>query len=326
MYNLEDSISNISNNHYHYLISLQNVNGVGMSYKYINQKNTFEPCLCVLVENKVNSKFLPSNNIIPKKYMGIKTDVIAIGKVSIENDIPTKIPFKFRPLEIGCSISLKAISSISGTMCCIVKKTKRKFFSTTTSYYILSSNHVLANSNKSPIGSLVMQPGYSQNGIFPVDVVAYLDDFIEINFEKENVKSKNLVDAGIAEIINPSIISNRIYSSSNHQETIKGVFKKLTTKNLLMPVKKIGYKTGLTWGNIRLINTTITVDFLSGKFAIFKKQIVSEIKTAPGDSGSAILTKDNEIIAMHMSGNNGFSFANNINLVFKNLNVKLYKG
>ena len=123
---LKNSIFDISNNHFKYLMNLENVNGVGYGYKYINDKNTLEPCIHVLVENKVNKNYLSKSNIIPNRYMGIKTDVINVGLVSsLSNDISSynvtspAIPYKLRPL-MGCCCICQGLKS--GTLGCIVAK------------------------------------------------------------------------------------------------------------------------------------------------------------------------------------------------------------
>ena len=95
MQTLEEKILDISTKYYHYLINLQSVKGVGYGFKHINGVNTFEPCIHVLVERKLQSTNLSFSNIIPKVYMGIKTDVIEVGNMKSFSPI-TK---KFRPLE-----------------------------------------------------------------------------------------------------------------------------------------------------------------------------------------------------------------------------------
>ena len=315
MNDLENNISNISNNHYHYLMSLKNVNGVGLSYKYINGKNTFEPCLCVLVENKVNNKFLTVNNVIPKSYMGIKTDVIAIGKTSLNTS--SVIFFKMRPLKGGTQIG-PVDRDIFGTICCIVKKTIRKGILKKPHYYILSNNHVLANNNEYPIGTFFMQPSRSDGNVH-TDMVAALTNFVRITFLEDDSESENLLDAAIAEIFNLKIISNEIYS--------QGRLKGTTDPALLLNVKKVGAKTGLTSGHIITINSSVKISTKDARSAIFKDQIISDLKTSPGDSGSAVITIDNKIVGMHMaSGGDGFSIANNINIALKKLDVELYTG
>ena len=318
MDNLENNISNIAINHYKYLMNLENVNGVALSYKYIKGINTFEPCISVLVENKVSSKFLTSNNIIPKNYMGIKTDVIAIGKPSMQDIDGGVIFFKMRPLEAGCVIG-STVRYASGTMCCIVKKSFKKGIFKKTKYYILSNNHVLANRNQNPIGTKVIQPSLVEKGDASSDVVAILDTFIPMKFIEDDEEAENLVDAGIAEIFDSHIISNKIFPDIK----IKGT----TEPALLMSVKKIGYKTGETSGNIRAVNASVSLKVLENNSAVFKNQIISELRTRGGDSGSPIFTANNELVGMHMAGGiDGFSIANNINIVLKELGVKLYTG
>ncbi len=84
---IEDKIRKISYSHYHHLLSLKNVVGVGLGHKWINGVNTYEPCLHVLVKNKVSKQYLCCQHLIPKTYMGLRTDVIDL-EFSTTNETP----------------------------------------------------------------------------------------------------------------------------------------------------------------------------------------------------------------------------------------------
>ena len=325
---MRNKVLDISHNYYESLINLENVNGVGFGEKIINGVKTLEPCIHVLVNNKVSKKYLSNNNIIPKTFMGIKTDVIEIGKVKI-NSNPV-FPIRKRPLESGVVIGLMG-KIPSGTMCCIVSKEKEIESDesddeetednniVTLEYFMLSNNHVIANLNDASIGSLIIQPSKFYNGIFPKDLVGVLETFIPIKFIKDNSKPINYMDCAIARITNKNFISNKILDS----DKING----LDTAKLNVNVKKIGFYSGLTRGKVSTLDTTITVEFDKKKEALFKNQITTEIETSPGDSGSAILTDENKIIGMHMAGTGkGYSIGNNINEILKELKVDLYTG
>ena len=317
MFDLKNKILDISHNYYEYLLSFQNVIGIGCGHKHVNNINTLEPCIHVLVENKVNYRTLTKNNIIPKTYMGIKTDVIQVGKINLE--ISNEFTKKLRHLEGGGNIGPAGINSY-GTICCIAKKNMKINDEDIVIYYILSNNHVLADYNRYPIGSAFLQPSARFNGKYPNDAIAGLETFIEIKFIEANNKYINYVDCAIARIANPQIISNKILGIG----AIKGISKPKVDMN----IRKSGVTTGLTSGYITSLGISIKVDVTSlKKEAFFKDQLLIQVETKPGDSGSAIINKNNEIVGMHMgSGGDGYSLSNDINLVLEKLNVEVYTG
>ena len=118
MNNIMNNILDISHNYYKYLINLKNVIGVGLGLKIINNIQTIEPCIHVLVNTKIKTKYLNKNNIIPKTYMGIKTYVIENGSIKLLSEYNQN---KFRPLQSGCTLGISNTRYV-GTLCCIVKK------------------------------------------------------------------------------------------------------------------------------------------------------------------------------------------------------------
>ena len=317
MCNLKNKILDISHNHCEYLLNLQNVNGIGYGYKYVNGINTLEPCIHVLVKNKIDSKNMSKNNFIPKNYMGIKTDVIQVGDIVLENRNIFKN--KVRPLQGGCNIGAAGINSY-GTICCIVKKIVKINDEEMVFYYTLSNNHVLADYNRYPIGSAFLQPSGTFNGKYPDDVIAGLETFIPIKFIDGTNKPINYVDCAIARIANHQLISNKILSI--------GIINGVTKPKVDMKIRKSGVSTGLTYGYITSLGISLKVDVSSlNKKAFFQDQLLIQVETKPGDSGSSIINENNEIVGMHMgSGGDGYSVSNDINLVLDNLNVEVYTG
>ena len=310
MESIEYKILDICRNNYHYLMTLKNVKGVGFGLKEINGIKTLEPCVHVLVEKKLDRLCLTSNNVIPKFYMGIKTDVINVGNVRAFSASP--ITKKFRPLQGGCSIAVQN-GTEDGTMGCIVERGFVK-----KEYFILSNNHVLSEFGKNPIGSAIVQPSDTYGGTLK-DTVAYLSEAIPIKFIKGIKSPINLVDCAIGKVTNKSLISKIIYQIGN----VKGTNKAILNEN----VKKTGFITGLTKGVVKTIGLTQHVEFSPTKTAIFKEQILFDLKGGPGDSGSVILNKYNQVIALLIGGSEteNIALGNDINIVLKQLNVSIYK-
>ena len=310
MDNLKNSIIDISTNYYKYLMNLENVTGIGLGFKEINGTKILEPCIHVLVEKKVNIKYLSKNNIVPNKYMGITTDVIEVRKTILKHN--KKIPFKLRPLECGGSISTE--DEASGTICCIVtnmKKHKRR-------YYILSNNHILADGNYSDIGIPIIQPGDIVGGSFKTDKIAHLTTFVPINYVEDDSKKVNFMDAAIGEVINSQNISNKVYGIG----AITGVSKAILGET----VKKVGSTTGFSSGIVETTNVTMTVPFSNYESAVFVKQIRANFFNDGGDSGSPVLNDKNEIVGLFYSGSddNKSAYFNDIGLVLEKLNVGLF--
>ena len=311
MNKLQNNILDISHNYYNYLMSLKNVIGVGMGFKYINSINIEEPCIHVLVENKFDSKYISKNNLIPKRYMGIKTDVIETKRFRASSG--NVIPYKLRPLQSGCNISIKGKNS-SGTLSCIV--TKGNIFKK--EYFILSNNHVIADCNKAPIGIPIVQPGSPSGGI---GEIAYLETFVQLKFIEYSKKPVNYMDAAIAKISNKSLVQNRIFSV--------GKIKGTSEASLGSSVGKAGFATGITYGKIETIGLTIEIDYsnnqLFKELVLFKNQIRAQIQTTLGDSGSLVFDENRKAIGIQCgaTGNNN-ALINDINMVLKELEVNIY--
>lgn len=305
---LQNNILDISHNHYEYLMNLENVNGVGLGFKRIKGQFSKEPCIHVLVENKVNENYLTSNNIIPKKYMGIKTDVIEVGKILASSG--EAIPQKLRPLESGCGISLDG-NNEDGTLGCIVTK----IVDGEMQYFILSNNHVLADLNNAPIGSPIVQPSFYITKEENENIIAHLDTFIPLKFDSRSI---NYVDCAIGKILDNSNISNKIFELGE----IAGYNK----PTLDLYVKKVGFVSGLSEGKIVSIGVTQEIFYSAFEIAKFKDQIYTDAKSTKGDSGSAILNQNNEIVGILLgtSNNDDYTIFNDINLVLDALKVDIY--
>ena len=319
MNDLYENILDISHNYYNYLLTLENVNGIGVGFKYINGQNTKEPCIHVLVENKIDTLYLSKNNIIPKTYMGIKTDVIKAKKPKIrggaEDDF---IKDKLRPLEGGCGItSNKTVNGFygDGTLGCILTKnvgSDRQLF-------LLSNAHVLSDSNDTPIGTEIIQPPYVHGGRAPNDVIAHLTTYVPIEFEKENTRPVNYIDAAIAKLTSNSLATNRIYDLGE----IKGVNK----PTLGMGIQKVGFVTGLSFGEIKTIGVSTPVEWSDTVRAFFKDLILSDnLENDEGDSGSVVLNDDNEVVGLFMAGVDSYAYFCDIKRVLDAFNAEIYLG
>ena len=288
---LMKNILSICDQHYHPLLNLKNVIGVGLGFKYTNYVNTNTPCIHVLVDKKVHCNCICKNNIIPKKHKGILTDVIEVGNISQLKD---SLPNKYRPLVGGCSISAVAKTTGSGTLGCIVEKKslgKKE-------YFILSNNHILAANNINSKGTPIIQPTYEHHGNKNTDVIAKLYDYVELKFISGSSQPENFADCAIAKITDPSFVSDKIAVINKDIEDID--IAKLEER-----VQKVGFASGLTTGKVVTTGVTMTIDCHVGhstKKALFKNQKIASFHSLPGDSGSIVLNHSHEAVGLLWGG------------------------
>jgi hypothetical protein len=95
----------------------------------------------------------------------------------------------------------------------------------------------------------------------------------------------------------------------------------LRPARLLMPVRKSGRSTGLTTGQITVIDTTVNVSY-GEKSAQFEGQIVTGPMSAPGDSGSLLVAGDSlHAVGLLFAGSDQSTVFNPIQDVLDGLDV-----
>jgi hypothetical protein len=244
---------------------------------------------------------------------------------------------RHRPAPGGVSIGHYLITA--GTLGCLVRKNNIT--------YILSNNHVLANSNDATIGDIILQPGAYDGGTQPNDAIANLSEFIPIQFGTTTIPcpignsvatilnglagaigsatrlqaagaaaaADNLVDCAIAQPINPADVVNTILDVGS----IAGV----ADGTLGMSLKKSGRTTGVTTGSVLQIDVTANVSYGTNKTATFVDQLMAGAMSQGGDSGSAVLNDQNQIVGLLFAGSNNSTIINRIQNVFQALQVAL---
>ena len=307
----------------------KNIEAVGIGYKVKNGKQTCELAVICSVRKKLPVEEIFLKDLIPREIKGVKTDVIEVGIIKA---LHTE---RHRPAPGGVSIGHVLISA--GTLGCVVKKDSVR--------HILSNNHVLACSNEAKIGDSILQPGSHDSGKFPEDHIANLVDFVPINFSdipsecpvsgvftmvingilwicrsKTRLQSViqtegNLVDAAIAQPLNGEDISD---------ETMEiGKITGAKSAILGMKIQKSGRTTGLTQGEITQVDVSVNVQYGEDKVAQFDDQLMAGAMSAGGDSGSAVLTEDNELCGLLFAGSDQITLCNRIENVFELLSVDL---
>lgn len=302
---LEDkAILDICRNDYAEFLYKDNVVAIGLGFKVVKGVTTREKCLQVFVKKKIPCCCLSSDNLIPTYYEEIKTDVIESGGSFKSLAVNSTI----NPIIGGFSISSALNSSFTGSLGCFVQDSH--------TIYMLSNNHVIAGENQFPIGTPVLH-SESENSKTPHNtVVATLSKFVDIRFLTPTTISENFVDAAIAEVKDPSLLSSAL--------PLIGTPTCISEPALGKRVQMNSSASQYTIGNIISLGVTARVEFPKGKVAIFKDQIISNNNVIQGDSGTLLLDIDNNgAIGLLCAGSPLLSVVNPINYVLNNLNVTL---
>jgi hypothetical protein len=304
------------------LLSMSNVVAVGVGFKKAGDVQTNEPCVVVSVVKKLPVIQLSESSLVPKTLGGVKTDVIETGKIFALQD-PTQ---KMRPARPGISIGHYQITA--GTLGCLVQRNGQ--------VYILSNNHVLANSNAGQLGDAILQPGPHDGGT-SADQIGTLEQFIPVGFEESsspgcsplsflmrlfgrsaramvNEPGNNTVDCAIAKPLSADLVNPDILNI--------GIPTGVGTATLGTPVQKSGRTTGYTTDQITQIDVTTSVDY-GGKIATFQNQLMAGAMSQGGDSGSAVLDMNKQVVGLLFAGSNNTTIMNPIQFVLDALQVQL---
>ncbi|HBK86001.1 MAG TPA: hypothetical protein DDZ53_08230 [Firmicutes bacterium] len=72
-----------------------------------------------------------------------------------------------------------------------------------------------------------------------------------------------------------------------------------------------------------LLNAAVRVSYGPVGTAIFTDQIISDLPSAPGDSGSIVIDNERRAVALLFAGGNGLTVCNRISLVEQILNLQV---
>ncbi|KLU74550.1 hypothetical protein [Clostridium botulinum] len=298
--NLEESIKYICDNEYSFFLNKDHVIGVGLGYRIIKGFQSNESCIKVFVDKKIGADSLSCENLIPKEYKGIKTDVVESGICTC-----VELSKRIRPIPGGYSISPVDIIS-SGTMGCLVTDGFNRF--------MLSNNHVLANLNKLPINEPIVQPGMDDKANPSQDVVALLYKYIPLNFGGIFKKEVNYADCAIAKLLDKNYATPDI--------ALLGKLKGISNPKLNQTVAKCGRTTEVTLGKVTSINTTFKV-YYGLRSALFKNQIITTYMAEGGDSGSVLLDNKKYVLGLLAGASQICGVFNNIHDVLNLLSIQI---
>ena len=303
------------------LIRMRNVVAVGIGFKTTGGVRTDEISIVVSVAKKLPLVQLPEQARVPRALAGVPTDVVETGPIFAQQD-PTQ---KMRPARPGISIGHYQITA--GTLGCLVQREGQ--------VYILSNNHVLANSNNGKIGDAILQPGPHDGGTL-ADQIGTLEQFVPVSFgvlgggcspfaflmrllgmakPMVNEPGNNTVDCALAKPLSPDLVNPDILNI--------GIPTGAAAATLGTPVQKMGRTTGLTTDQITQIDVTATVNYGGTNIAVFKNQLGAGPMSQGGDSGSAVLDMNKQVVGLLFAGSTNTTIINPIQFVLDALQVQV---
>lgn len=322
------------------LLKLPNVVGVGVGIKKAGEETTGRLSLVVFVEKKIPARELRRDQVVPLKIGDLETDVIETGRFRFLSDPLAGRTRRVRPAPPGVSIGHFRVSA--GTFGAVVrdKNTKEKL--------ILSNNHILANATngrdgRAAIGDPVFQPGPHDGG-GPRDRIGSLLRFVPVKRSEQEAEcpvaaavsragnvllhafrpnydlrftrrtqESNLIDAAVARPDSPGLIDDNILDIG----PVNGVGELQPSDQVL----KSGRTSGLTEGKVLSVGVTVKVDILEDEIGWFADQIMTDLVSRPGDSGSLVLNDKKEAVGLLFAGSDKYTVFNRIQNVLEKLNL-----
>jgi hypothetical protein len=137
-----------------------------------------------------------------------------------------------------------------------------------------------------------------------------------VDVSQFNPQAVNLFDAAVARPISDADVLDEILEIGTVQGTLAAV--------LGMPLRKSGRTTGLTTGEVTLLEATVNVSYGAGRTARFENQIVAGPMSQGGDSGSLVVHGDSlQAVGLLFAGSNQTTILSPIQAVLAGLQVTI---
>lgn len=316
------------------LFDRANVVGMAVGHKVVRGRETDVPCVVVYVERKLPESALREGDVVPKEIDGVRTDVVETGRfraLLLLQRPPVSRTGRVRPAPGGVSVGHVRVSA--GTLGVLARRVGG-------GAVILSNNHILANSNEARPGDPILQPAVADGGT-PQDAIARLADVVPLAFAEESSSRlgrvveralkpllvhlglgitrmptgrANLVDAAIAEPLAPELVEDGILEIGRVGGTVDA--------EIGMAVRKSGRTSGVTSGRVTAVDGVVQVDY-NGRVALFRRQIVSDLVSKGGDSGSLVVDGANRAVGLLFAGSALATLVNPIGEVTRLLRIEL---
>ncbi|MDF9407084.1 S1 family peptidase [Pelotomaculum isophthalicicum JI] len=135
----------------------------------------------------------------------------------------------------------------------------------------------------------------------------------EIRFYK-NYAAENTVDCALAKLDSADLVKPSILEIGE----IKGIADIKPGQK----VQKSGRTTGLTSGVVKSIGTTLQVEMKDDEKVWFSDQVVTDMASQPGDSGSIILNQNHKVVGLLFAGSDKLTIFNRISNIVERLGIE----
>jgi len=252
----------------------------------------------------------PSLTSQPYQGVGVDVEALPVQQALAQPVPPLLIPNRNRQRPVVGGVSIAPLNApFVGTLGCFVRRRRAGM----EQLFVLSNNHVLADVNRLPLGTSIVQPGAETGPTLPADVFAQLSSFIPIQFPQAGQPAPtNFFDAAIAQVTDPALIRRAaMLGIANYTPGLKAPVPG-------MAVTKSGRTTGVTQGMVIATHVNgVQINYgtqANPVIAVFNDAV--QIRSAqgsfsrPGDSGSVILdTQTGRGTALLFAGDGVNTFA-----------------
>ena len=267
------------------------IQGFGIGRRLVGNRR--EGTLAVKVYIDQNGDALKHSHEIPSQVLlkgfspnTVPIDVETIGTIRLEYD---PIRYRTRPVIIGSSGS--HVGVLGGTIGLLVSRAGDE-----STVHFMSTCHSFSLSGMAHIGDQIIQPSVQDHGVSPADAVAELSAWVAPIFSVHGFP--NRADAAITRVTHPQGILPDIHLIGAPQGVAKVRRGSLVTKT--------GRTTARTFG------VAIDLDFKyqvnwpnpTGGFSRvgFSDQVLCTRYSSDGDSGAAILNRQDRVVGLHVGG------------------------
>jgi len=308
-----------------------NVEGVFKGYKVKDGKRTKTLAVLVCVSKKLSESQLHPQDIVPKVVnvsgRSVKTDIIQTGKFKaltlIDFDGPVKSGYSCGHPKVTAG-SVGPFANRNGKRC------------------LVTNAHVGANTNKGKIGDPLYYPGPYDGGK-PENTISHLVATIPIEMMASNcpiakavvsmfnsfaklLKRRSRLLPPIRQIVNQvDCCAHELMPEIEIDEVIPYIGKPtgIMEAELGMKLQALGRTTEYTQGEVIGTEGDVQVAYEEG-IAMYEDQILSDIRTEGGDSGSVVLC-GTKLVGLRFAGGEGVAIMNRIQTVFDKLEISLDK-
>ena len=270
------------------------------------------------VDKKLPLSELREEDIIPSFVDGLKTDVIESEMATFDNTQ------KYRPVFGGISCADSNLGG--GTLGVIVRDTINRslvgLICNHTGGVLYDPNYDIPTYGNTALSHInIIQPSTNDGGTITGDTLGAPIRAIPTQFGEGG---SNIVDASIFEIpVN--------LPKTDIQNISIGPFPIITSKGDYTTgtvIRKNGRTTDLQEGTIIDTDVDVVVGFYDS-VAYYTGQIMSDISSEPGDSGSVIVTRELgewKLVGLHMASTTEYSFANHMIDIAELLEIEAWDG